>query len=68
MRERFGIHYQFIPLAAELVLDVLLLAAEIGGAAVAVTLVTGNACLAGLTILGALLALVIVPLEILGGG
>ena len=41
VRERFGIDYQVIPLAAELVTDVLLLAAEIGGAAVAVKLVTG---------------------------
>ena len=41
VRERFGIDYQFIPLAAELMIDVLLLAAEIGGAAVAVKLLTG---------------------------
>jgi Mn2+/Fe2+ NRAMP family transporter len=41
VRERFGIHFQIVPLAAELILDVLLLAAEIGGAAIAVKLLTG---------------------------
>lgn len=41
VRERFGIHFQIVPLAAELVIDILLLAAEIGGAAIALTLVTG---------------------------
>jgi Mn2+/Fe2+ NRAMP family transporter len=41
VRERFGIHFQIVPLAAELVIDVLLLAAEIGGAAIAVKLLTG---------------------------
>jgi Mn2+/Fe2+ NRAMP family transporter len=41
VRERFGIHFQIVPLTAELLLDVLLLAAEIGGAAVAVRLLTG---------------------------
>jgi NRAMP (natural resistance-associated macrophage protein)-like metal ion transporter len=41
VRERFGIDFQFIPLTAELIIDVLLLAAEIGGAAIAVKLVTG---------------------------
>ena len=41
VRERFGIHYQIIPLAAELLIDILMLAAEIGGAAIAVKLVTG---------------------------
>lgn len=41
VRERFGIHFQIVPLGAEIVLDVLLLAAELGGAAIAVTLLTG---------------------------
>lgn len=41
VRERFGIHFQAIPLTAELLIDVLLLAAEIGGAAIAVKLLTG---------------------------
>lgn len=41
VRERFGIHFQHIPLGAELFIDVLLLAAEIGGAAIAVKLLTG---------------------------
>jgi Mn2+/Fe2+ NRAMP family transporter len=43
VRERFGIHFQLVPLAAELIIDVLLLAAEIGGAAIAVRLLTGIA-------------------------
>jgi Mn2+/Fe2+ NRAMP family transporter len=41
IRERFGIHFQILPLCAELLLDVLLLAAEIGGAAIALTLISG---------------------------
>ena len=41
VRERFGVHFQFVPLTAELLLDVLLLAAEIGGVALALTLLTG---------------------------
>jgi len=41
VRERFGIHFHVVPLCAELVLDVLLLTAELGGAAIAVTLLTG---------------------------
>jgi Mn2+/Fe2+ NRAMP family transporter len=41
VRERFGIHFQYIPLGAEFFIDVLLLAAEIGGAAIAVKLLTG---------------------------
>lgn len=41
VRERFGIHFQAVPLAAELVIDVLLLTAEIGGVAIAVKLMTG---------------------------
>ena len=41
VRERFGISFQWVPLAAELGIDTLLFAAEIGGAAIAVKLVTG---------------------------
>jgi Mn2+/Fe2+ NRAMP family transporter len=41
VRERFGIHFQIVPLTAEFLIDVLLLAAEIGGAAIAVKLLTG---------------------------
>jgi Mn2+/Fe2+ NRAMP family transporter len=41
VRERFGIHYQIIPLTAELLIDLLLLTAEIGGVAIAVKLLTG---------------------------
>ena len=41
VRERFGFHYQMIPLGAELIIDVLLLAAEIGGVGVAIKLLTG---------------------------
>lgn len=41
VREHFGIHFQVIPLSAELVLDLLLLSAEIGGAAIAIKLLTG---------------------------
>lgn len=41
VRERFGISFQWVPLAAELAIDTLLLAAEIGGAAIAVKLLTG---------------------------
>jgi NRAMP (natural resistance-associated macrophage protein)-like metal ion transporter len=41
VRERFGIHFQVVPLTAELIIDILLLAAEIGGAAIAVKLLTG---------------------------
>jgi Mn2+/Fe2+ NRAMP family transporter len=41
VRERFGIHLQMIPLGAELIIDLLLLAAELGGAAIAVKLLTG---------------------------
>lgn len=42
VRERFGIHLQMIPLGAELIIDLLLLAAELGGAAIAVKLLTGD--------------------------
>jgi Mn2+/Fe2+ NRAMP family transporter len=41
VRERFGIHFHIVPLGAELVLDVLLLAAELGGAGIAIKLLTG---------------------------
>ena len=41
VRERFGIHFQVVPLASELVLDLLLLTAELGGAGIAVKLLTG---------------------------
>jgi Mn2+/Fe2+ NRAMP family transporter len=41
VRERFGIHFQAIPLTAEFFIDLLLLAAEIGGAAIAVKMLTG---------------------------
>lgn len=41
VRERFGIHFQMIPLGAELIIDILLLAAEIGGVALAVKILTG---------------------------
>ena len=40
VRERFGFQFQVVPLAAEFVIDLLLLAAEIGGAAIAVKLLT----------------------------
>ena len=43
VRERFGIHFQIVPLGAEIALDTLLLAAEIGGAAIAVKLLTAVA-------------------------
>jgi Mn2+/Fe2+ NRAMP family transporter len=41
IRERFGFHFQIVPLAAECVIDLLLLAAELGGAAIAVKMLTG---------------------------
>ncbi len=41
VRERFGIQFQIVPLSAELVLDLLLLSAEIGGVGIAMKLVTG---------------------------
>jgi Mn2+/Fe2+ NRAMP family transporter len=41
VRERFGIHFQRVPLVAELIVDTLLLTAEIGGVAIAVRLLTG---------------------------
>jgi Mn2+/Fe2+ NRAMP family transporter len=41
VRERFGIKFQIVPLAAEMVIDILLLAAEIGGCAIAIKLLSG---------------------------
>lgn len=41
VRERFGWSFQVVPLSAEIVLDLLLLAAELGGVAIALQLVTG---------------------------
>lgn len=41
VRERFGISFQFVPFTAELVIDILLLAAEIGGVAIAIKMLTG---------------------------
>ena len=41
VRERFGFHFQVVPLGAELIIDTLLLTAELGGAAVAVKMLTG---------------------------
>lgn len=41
VRERFGCHFQLVPVAAELATDALLLAAEIGGVGMALKLLTG---------------------------
>ncbi len=41
VRERFGFHFQLVPLGAEFVIDTLLLTAELGGAAVAAKILTG---------------------------
>jgi Mn2+/Fe2+ NRAMP family transporter len=41
VRERFGFHFQLVPLSAELMTDVLLLAAELGGVAISLKLLTG---------------------------
>jgi Mn2+/Fe2+ NRAMP family transporter len=41
VRERFGIHFHAISIVAELIIDVLLLTAEIGGITIAIKLVTG---------------------------
>jgi Mn2+/Fe2+ NRAMP family transporter len=41
VRERFGIRYQAIPLTGEILLDVLVLTAEIGGVCIALQLLTG---------------------------
>lgn len=40
VRERFGFNFQVVPLGAELVIDTLLLTAELGGAAIAVKMLT----------------------------
>jgi len=40
VRERFGFHFQLVPLGGELAIDLLLLTAELGGAAIAVKLLT----------------------------
>lgn len=42
IRERFGIHFQLLPLCGELLLDGLLLAAELGGVAIALKLLLGG--------------------------
>ncbi len=41
VRERFGLHFQAVPLTAEFIIDVLLLTAELGGAAIAVKMLSG---------------------------
>jgi Mn2+/Fe2+ NRAMP family transporter len=41
VRERFGIRFQAVPLCAEFITDLLLLAAELGGAGIAVRMLTG---------------------------
>lgn len=41
IRERFGIRYQAVPLVSEILLDVTVLAAELGGIAMAIKLLTG---------------------------
>jgi Mn2+/Fe2+ NRAMP family transporter len=41
VRERFGVHFQMVPMCAELATDVLLLAAEAGGVGIALRLLTG---------------------------
>jgi Mn2+/Fe2+ NRAMP family transporter len=41
IRERFGAHFHAVLLGAEVVLDLLLLTAELGGAAIAIKLLTG---------------------------
>lgn len=41
IRARFGMHFQMVWLTAELIIDVLLMAAEIGGVALAIKMLTG---------------------------
>jgi len=41
VRERFGMPFQAVPFAAELAIDILMLAAEIGGVGIAIALLTG---------------------------
>jgi Mn2+/Fe2+ NRAMP family transporter len=40
IRARFGVHFQMVWLTAELIIDVLLMAAEIGGVAIAIRMLT----------------------------
>jgi Mn2+/Fe2+ NRAMP family transporter len=40
VRERFGIQFQIVPLSAEIVIDLLLLTAELGGTAIALKMLT----------------------------
>jgi Mn2+/Fe2+ NRAMP family transporter len=40
VRERFGFHYSLVPLGAEMIIDLLLLTAELGGVAIAAMLLT----------------------------
>jgi Mn2+/Fe2+ NRAMP family transporter len=41
VRERFGFHFQIVPLGAEFLIDTLLLTAELGGVAIAIKMLTG---------------------------
>src|SRR5207237_8051917 len=41
LRERFGVNFYLVPFAAELLVDFLVLAAEIGGICLALQLITG---------------------------
>jgi len=41
VRQRFGVHFQMVPLGAELIIDTLLLTAELGGVAIALKMLTG---------------------------
>jgi Mn2+/Fe2+ NRAMP family transporter len=41
VRERFGFHFQSVPLGAEFIIDTLLLTAELGGVAIAIKMLTG---------------------------
>jgi len=43
VRERFGVPFQLVPLVGELLIDVVLLTAEIGGAAIALKMLSGIA-------------------------
>ena len=43
VRERFGLPFQLVPLAGELLIDLVLLTAELGGAAIALKMLTGVA-------------------------
>jgi len=43
VRERFGVPFQLVPLAGELSIDAVLLTAELGGAAIALKMLTGIA-------------------------